>query len=175
MAESNSVVFGSVPVFRGEYSDNVIYYKNNLVTCNNCVFKAASNLFSGVSPIVVHQDGTIELSGTQFWICVVDNVDLYNEALSNHSLSNRISDTESDIQALQSALANINERFGSSDLFNLLSAMEDKTDGQKAKMIPTAKIIEELLGRFVTLSQTEYDILVDTEQIDANTYYFITE
>ncbi len=93
----NTIVIGSSPKFRGEYSSTAIYYEENIVTSYGSVFKASANAFQDMPPIVEALDGTISLSENGCWITVIDNVDLYNAVLSTNSLSTRVTNLENNV------------------------------------------------------------------------------
>ena len=81
MANTKAIIIGSTPTYRGEYSDVAIYYKENVVSCYSCVFKAVANNFSNIPPILVDSEGYISVANTAAWTCVIDNTGLYNLAL----------------------------------------------------------------------------------------------
>lgn len=100
MSATEILTIGSVIKHRGEYNSDTIYYTNNQVTICNCVFQALGNNFSGVSPIKENSDGTIELANTTTWKCVIDNIKLYNAALSTHNLDDRTAAVEEQLATL---------------------------------------------------------------------------
>lgn len=104
MSATEILTIGSVIKHRGEYNAKTVYYTNNQVTICNCVFQALGNNFNGVPPIEENDDGTIKLANTSTWKCIVDNVKLYNAALSTNSLSDRI-------DSLSASLSEGNIRF----------------------------------------------------------------
>lgn len=81
MANTKSIIIGSAPTYRGEYTSKAVYYRENVVSSYSCVFKAVANNFSNIPPIVVDEDGYISIANTAAWTCVVDNTKLYNLAL----------------------------------------------------------------------------------------------
>ena len=92
MADSTkTIIIGSMAVYRGTYTESTVYYKENVVTYYSCVFKAASNNFSGVPPINVGTNGAITIVNTNYWTCVVDNSKIYNMALSCQNVDNKLS------------------------------------------------------------------------------------
>ena len=104
MSATEILTIGSVIKHRGSYNAETVYYASNQVTICNCVFQAIGNNFSGVSPIKENSDGTIELANTATWKCIVDNVKLYNAALSTNDLDKRVTASEeSSKQALEKA------------------------------------------------------------------------
>ena len=92
MADSTkTIIIGSMAVYRGTYTESTVYYKENVVTYYSCVFKAASNNFSGVPPINVGANGAITIVNTNYWTCIVDNTNIYNMALSCQNVDNKLS------------------------------------------------------------------------------------
>lgn len=92
MADSTkTIIIGSMAVYRGTYTESMVYYKENIVTYYSCVFKAASNNFSGVPPINVGANGAITIVNTNYWSCIVDNTNIYNMALSCQNVDNKLS------------------------------------------------------------------------------------
>ena len=65
-------------VWRGEYSDSVTYYRDNIVTANSSIFKALNDNFMGVPPVEVNADGKVRVVNANVWECVFNNVRLYN-------------------------------------------------------------------------------------------------
>ena len=114
MSATEILTIGSVIKHRGAYNESTVYYANNQVTFYNCVFQAIGNNFSGVPPIKENTDGTIELANTTTWKCIIDNVKLYNAALSTNSLDNRITTAET---AATNAEASVKEAIASLDDF----------------------------------------------------------
>lgn len=80
MASSTIIQIGSVPKYRGAFNSDIVYYIGNIITYYGCVFRAI-NQVKGYAPIKVNSDGTISLNNTNYWECIVDNVELYNTAL----------------------------------------------------------------------------------------------
>lgn len=114
MSATEILTIGSVIKHRGTYNDSTVYYTNNQVTFYNCVFQAIGNNFSGMPPILENSDGTIQLTNTNIWKCIIDNVKLYNAALSTNSLDNRITTAET---AAKNAEASVEEAIASLDDF----------------------------------------------------------
>lgn len=129
----NTLIIGSAPKYRGEYSDLVTYYKDNIVTSYGSVFKAASNLFSDVPPIEVNQDGTVSLTNNGNWTCIIDNTSLYNATLSTNNLATRVENLEDDLDSLAGNVR-----------------------------------------KFVILTSSEYQELVDSGRIENDTIYLVT-
>lgn len=95
MSVSSDVIsIGSMVKYRGAYNANTAYYTTNVVTMYSCVFEAISNAFVNIPPVKMNDDGTIALANTQAWRCLVDNVALYNAALSTNNLDSRMSAIE---------------------------------------------------------------------------------
>ena len=109
MSTSEILTIGSVVKHRGSYNANTIYYTNNQVTMCNCVFQAIGNNFSGVPPIEENSDGTIQLANTITWKCIVDNVALYNAALSTNNLDSRLSAAEQSVKEVKETADEISD------------------------------------------------------------------
>lgn len=91
MADSTkSIIIGSIPVFRGEYTSDTNYYKENIVTSYSCVFKAALNNFSNVPPVNVDTDGKITIVNPTNWTCILDNTRLYNLAITYQGVDSEL-------------------------------------------------------------------------------------
>ena len=88
MAASDVLTIGSVVKHRGEYNNDTTYYVSNQVTMCGCVFQAIANNFKGVAPIKIAEDGSISLSNSVAWKCIIDNVAMYNYALGVGTISN---------------------------------------------------------------------------------------
>ena len=215
MSAENTIVIGSTLLFRGVYSDVVIYYKDNVVTMYNCVFKCNSNMITGIPPVEMAQDGTISLTDTGSWNCLVDNTGLYNAALSTNSLVQRVSTLEntvqnsikSEITALKAAMTKMGVvipyttppqqplegdwlwsgtmmlRFSNGGFVPVYGALGQLfyLDGELCYIeqqinAGTISVNKIAYDKQVTLTQEEYDILVDTEKVrDDVTYYIIEE
>lgn len=113
MAASKVLTIGSIIKHRGEYSSSTVYYINNQITMYNCVFQAIGNNFSGVAPITVASDGTISLANTTTWKCIIDNVALYNAALSTNNVEKRVTVVEGEISGIKTASASAEEKAAS--------------------------------------------------------------
>lgn len=99
MSATEVLTIGSIIRHRGTYNAETTYYANNQVTMYNCVFQAIGNNFSGIAPVEVNTDGTIKLTNTATWKCIIDNVTLYNAALSPNDLSTRMTAAEANIKS----------------------------------------------------------------------------
>lgn len=214
MSAENTIVIGSTPIFRGVYSDSAIYYKENVVTMYNCVFKCNGNLITGIPPVEMASDGTISLTDTGSWNCLIDNTLLYNAALSTNNLVTRISSLENVVEnqittelvSLQNALnkmgvvipytespqqpvvgdwlwsGNMMQRFNGTSFNPVLGELGQLfyIDNQLCYIKQTinagvyvATKIE--YDKQETLTQEEYDILVDTGNVRDDVTYYIKE
>ena len=73
---------GSVPIYRGCYMEQNNYYYGNMVTMACCLFTCKANKASGVPPLVSVSEGSDRLAfaNDNVWVCVIDNLELYNTA-----------------------------------------------------------------------------------------------
>ncbi len=86
MSDTKTIIIGSAPVFRGEYTNLAIYYRENLVTYYSCVFRAIGDNFSNIPPISVSSSGYITIVNRSAWEVVIDNTNVYNLALQYKTL-----------------------------------------------------------------------------------------
>lgn len=117
MSTTDILSIGSTIRHRGTYDANTTYYVNNQVTMCNCVFQALGNNFSGIPPVEEDSEGTAKLVNTSTWKCIINNITLYNAALSPNDLDNRIS-------TIETKIAEINDN---------ADELDKKIDAQSAK------------------------------------------
>lgn len=127
MSTSEILTIGSVIRHRGSYNASTIYYTNNQVTMCNCVFQAIGNNFSGVPPIEENSDGTIKLANTVTWKCIVDNVALYNAALSTNNLDSRLSAAEQSVKEVKETADEISDFMDSKGTTNGIAPLDENS------------------------------------------------
>lgn len=125
MSATEILTIGSVIKHRGEYNAETVYYTNNQVTICNCVFQAIGNNFSGVPPIEENSDGTIKLANTATWKCIIDNVKLYNAALSTNDLDDRTAAVEKSLEQISTKTEVYDEFIESKGVANGLTPLDD--------------------------------------------------
>lgn len=101
MDSSDIIAIGSIIEHRGTYDNDTVYYYKNQVSMYGSVFEALSDNFSGVAPLAVADDGSVSLSNTTTWKCVINNVDLYNKTLATNALDTRVTTIENSITNIQ--------------------------------------------------------------------------
>ena len=146
MSNEKSILIGSTLLWSGAYSSSKTYYKKNIVTCYTCVFVCKSNGVIGASPITVAQNGTISLSDSAAWECILDNTDLYNATLSTNNLETRIGNVE----------------------LSVASAVNTAD----AAAIDAANAVSSF-NKLKTVTESQYAELVENDNVDESSYYFI--
>lgn len=71
---SDIIKIGTSPNWRGTYSNNEAYYKDNYVTRAGYVFRCKVNSVAGKEPCALKSGSNVqyELKNTSYWECVVD-------------------------------------------------------------------------------------------------------
>lgn len=70
---------GQALKWRGVYDNALTYYRDNVVVMCNCVFWCRQLFTREVPPLVYRSsDQTYQFANTETWICLVDNLWLYN-------------------------------------------------------------------------------------------------
>jgi hypothetical protein len=127
MSTSEVLTIGSTIKHRGEYNDSTTYYANNQVTMYDCIFQAIANNFKGMPPAKIDSNGEIALANTTVWKCILNNISLYNAALSTHNLDSRVTTLESAVDSVKTATdeANTKATNAESDAASALSLAQN--------------------------------------------------
>lgn len=136
MSATEILTIGNVIKHRGEYNAETVYYTNNQVTMCNCVFQAIGNNFSGVSPIEENSDGTIKLANTVTWKCIIDNIKLYNAALSTNDLDDRTAAVEKSLEQISIKTEAFDEFMESKGIADGIAPLNDNLQ-VPAEYLPT--------------------------------------
>lgn len=83
-ANSQPIIIGSATIWRGVYSGVNKYYAQNLVTMCACLFQCKADVVTDVPPLVTIDEtyGIMAFANTDTWVCIIDNLILYNEMRS---------------------------------------------------------------------------------------------
>ena len=83
-ANSQPIIIGSATIWRGVYTDVNKYYAQNLVTMCACLFQCKADVVTAVPPLVMSDETyqTMAFANTDTWVCIIDNLTLYNEMKS---------------------------------------------------------------------------------------------
>lgn len=71
-------VVGKVPIGRGEYDKEAVYYKENTVTTYGMSFRALDDISAGIAPAIVDITGNVKLTNTDKWQLISGMPDVWN-------------------------------------------------------------------------------------------------
>lgn len=155
---SNEIIkIGKAAKWRGTYDDNLTYYEENQVTMYGCVFSCKAEKVSGKPPVVVSnvETGSVVLSNTDIWDCIVNAIDFYNRGLIGVPL---------DTSPLEGSTNGIT----SGATYGAIKKVKDQIEA-------TNKTLTREYAKTICLTEAQYAELEAKGEIDDNTYYMIAE
>ena len=99
MAEIQTII-GSLPVCRGEYDAEVLYYRDNQVTMYGSTFQSIADDNVGYPPAEERDDGKVYAINTDKWIIVANALAAYNagKRIDDLAENTEIKDEEGNVQ-----------------------------------------------------------------------------
>ena len=152
----NDVIkIGKATKWRGSYSDEKTYYKENVVSMCGSVFICLKDKATGKPPIIVTDEaaGIISVGNTDVWECVVDAVNFYNRALNGIQMENAA--TKDSINGITSGA--------------VYAALTDAVVSLREEM--DVRIREQ----GVYIESSEYEALVESGKINPEQTYYVYE
>lgn len=125
MANNNNIVqIGSALKWRGVYDDSKVYYQENIVTMQGCVFRCRPLKTQGFPPLE-EKDGELKYINTDTWDVIVDLTDYYSRFLVqdkiNKELQSYIDDLEATLQEQQDIINSFGTIIEATDTISVVS------------------------------------------------------
>lgn len=104
---------GEALKWRGVYDNALTYYRDNVVVMCSCVFWCRQLFTRGVPPLVYRSsDRMYQFANTETWVCLVDNLWLYNNNKKLVQIYDEYAVTKSEMEDL---IGRANEALGAYD------------------------------------------------------------